>query len=140
VEEVKMIAAVVIGSIALPISGACELINPPPTKVRQVCGTVIYPNANITLRRSEGASVPSNTTADDKGIFNFGPLKPGLYRLSWTYKDEHGVTQEPALENSWPVRVSHPLSSRNCKKPLDIGILQHSGWESGISVSFLKVR
>jgi hypothetical protein len=110
------------------------VIDPPPFKVKQVCGTVAVASAQLTLQ-TDGRTLKITIHADPEGKFDFGNLSEGIYRLSMTWLDEKGNVQQP-IHNSYPIRVVNPIPGASCERPLLVDFLR--GSESGLTVSFLK--
>jgi hypothetical protein len=132
VEEVKRTALAVLAFVS--IRCFCSVIDPPPIKVRQVCGTAAVASAQLTLRADGGRSKIVIQT-NPEGKFDFGNLPAGTYRLSMTWPDEKGNVQQP-IHNSYPIRVVNLTEGSSCEHPLLVDLLR--GSESGLTVSFLK--
>jgi hypothetical protein len=133
VEEVKR-TAVIASVMFLLFSSSCfsELIDPPPLKVRRVCGTAMVAGAELELKRDGGQESFAKVRSDKEGKFDFGAVPVGLYRLSMTWLDGTGKIQGP-IHNTYPIKVTG-TNEVGCRTPLLIGEL--SGSESGLTVSF----
>jgi hypothetical protein len=135
VEEVKR-TAIIASVMFLLFSSSCfsELIDPPPLKVRRVCGVAMVAGAELELKRATGHESFAKVRSDKDGKFDFGAVPVGLYRLSMTWPDSTGQLQGP-IHNTYPIKVTG-TSGVGCKRPLWVGELTGSGWESGLNVSF----
>jgi hypothetical protein len=114
----------------------CEVIDPPPLKVRQVCGIAIAANAQLILKPDDSRQTERSVRSDKDGKFDFGSVPAGVYRLSMKWPDQGGNFSGP-IHNSYPIRVVSTQTFTGCRRPLEVGVLR--GSESGLAVSF-RVR
>jgi hypothetical protein len=113
--------------ILFTVSVFPETIDPPPLKVRQVCGQAFPADVRIEVRQQPLGEVVASATTNDQGEFFFSQLPHGRLYLALP-----GL----ALHDYYPIELQSPLSANMCKKPLFVK--PRTGSESGIIVSFKR--
>jgi hypothetical protein len=110
---------------------ASTCIEPKPLRVSQLCGQVAdpaggaIPGVELQLIDSQ-KNVVASAEADDRGTFAFSQLQEGDFRLSTK-------TREAGFKDIyWPVRVTKPKVTQNCRRPLYVRLVP---WSCGSSVS-----
>jgi hypothetical protein len=115
------------------VSCFCELVDPPPFKVEQVCGETIAPDSELSLTQVKGGRHVLTTQSDKDANFDFGVVSAGLYQLSVKWRAQDGSTWGP-MQNRYPIQVMSSKKIMGCKRPLLV--TEVSVPETGLSVRF----
>ncbi len=119
--------------VSAPLFSFPETIDPPPLKVKQVCGIAAYANHRIELKKNKIGPAQITVNSDDDGRFRFPGVSIGTYWLKMSPTEDH----EDDGTNTYPLRVVSVVTDGVCKKPLIIRPRTDS--EAGITIRFAEV-